>query len=172
MTVTSTGARLSARAASMPPKPAPTMTTRGRRSGMRITPPSLRLFDARDRGGAFADDEDDRILVLGAVPMHLLAEMGHERPRVHRHRIVGIPLVAGADPPGALEHRDEAVIGMEMRMAEIVPGEPLVDHHVEPGLFRIADQYAVAAAAGAFPLDLVGQLEDQSLRIELHRCLS
>src|SRR5215469_1369490 len=171
MIVTSTGARASARAASMPPKPAPTMTTRGRPSGMQKTPTSLRLFDARDGGGSVADDEDDRVLVLGAVPVHLLAVVGHERPRVHRHRILRIELVAGADPPGALEHRDEAVIGMEMRPAEIVPGEPLVDHDVEPGLFRIADQHAVAVAAGAFPLDLVGQLEGQGLWIELHRGL-
>src|SRR5262249_277129 len=62
-----------------------------------------------------------------------------------------------------------AVVGVEMRAAEIVAGEPLVDHDVEPGLRRIADQYGAAVATGAFPLDLVGQLEDQGLGIELDR---
>src|SRR5262249_11667050 len=86
---------------------------------------SLRLFDPRAGRRAFADDQDNRILLLRAVPVHLLAEMGHERPLAHRHRLVGVELVAGADPPGALEHRDEAVVGVEMRAAEIVAVEPL-----------------------------------------------
>src|SRR3979411_127411 len=130
--VTSTGVLASARAASMPPKPAPAMTTFGCCAGMG---PLFRLLDPRVGGRAFAHDEKDRVLVLGAVPMHLLAEMGHEGAFPHRHRVGGIELVAGADPPGALEHRDEAVVGMEMRAAEIIAGAPFVDDAVQARLW-------------------------------------
>ena len=38
----------------------------------------LRLFHPGDCGGALAYNKDNRILVFGAIPMHLLAEMGDE----------------------------------------------------------------------------------------------
>src|SRR5690242_14772439 len=128
--VTSTGDLASARAASIPPKPAPAMTTLGRGSAN----DGLLLFrDAGTRRRAHANDEQERILVLGAVPMHLSAEMGDEAAGRHRHREVGgIEFGTAADPPGALEDRDETVIGMEVRPAEVVALEPLVHHHVEP----------------------------------------
>src|SRR4030081_2476834 len=126
--VTSTGVLASARAASMPPKPAPAMTTFGCCAGIA---PLFRLLDPRVGGRSFAHDEQDRVLVLGAVPMHLLAEMSHEGALPHRHRIGGIKLVAGADPPGALELRADAIVGMEMRAAEIIAREPFVDHDVK-----------------------------------------
>src|SRR5689334_309215 len=208
MIVTSTGARASALPASMPPKPAPTITTRGRGSaigchrsphgasgsrlrrargqaprnaepaypglrfrssrkalrrtwtrqssrgerrrvapsGLQAGPTSLRLFEACAGRRPLADDENDRVLVLGAVPVHLFAEMGHECAGAHRHRLVRVEFVARTDPPGALQDRDETVVGVEMRTAEIVSLEPLVDHDVEARLLGIADQHGAAVA--------------------------
>src|ERR1043165_8047143 len=121
--VTSTGDLASARATSMPPKPAPAMTTLGRGSG---NDGLLLFFHARAGGRAHADDQQERVLVLGAVPVDLPAQMGDEAAGRHRHREVGgIELLAAADPPGALQHGDEAVVGMEVRLAEVVALEPL-----------------------------------------------
>src|SRR5205807_5336251 len=88
---------------------------------------------------------------------------------MRRHRSGGIELAPAADPPGALEHGDEAIVGMEVRTAEVVALEPFVDHQVEPGPVGIAGQHGAAVAAGALPLDVVRQLVDHRLRIELGR---
>src|SRR5262249_48132832 len=83
---------------------------------------------------AVADDDERCVFLLGAVPVHALAEMSDERTRLRRHRQVGrIELIAGADPPDTVEHVDEAVVGMEMRTAEValLPHDHL---HIEPGL--------------------------------------
>src|SRR5262249_31753404 len=156
--VTSAADFASARAASMPPKPAPTMTTLGCGSDIVGRDRSLLLFDTGAGRRAFADDEDERVLILGAVPVHLLAEMGHEGAGAHRDRVVQIPLAAAADPPGALQHRDEAIVGMEVRLAEVIALEPLVHDDVEPGLTGIAGQHGAGiAVAGGLQVDLVGQ---------------
>src|SRR3981189_3835810 len=80
---------------------------------------ALRPLDRSRRCRPFADDEPPRLLVLGAVPMHLLAEVGDEGAGPHRHHVLLVDLVAGRDPPGSLENGDEAIVGMEMRLAEI-----------------------------------------------------
>src|SRR5262245_50357054 len=77
----------------------------------------LRFVDERERTRTVADDEHPGLLVFGAVPMHLLGEVGHEGAGAHRHHIVLVDLVAGRDPPGALENRDVAVVRMEVRLA-------------------------------------------------------
>src|SRR5215467_14696209 len=58
-----------------------------------------RLLDQRQRSRSLADDEDPGFLVLGAVPMHLLAEMRDETAARHGHHILLVDLVAGCDPP-------------------------------------------------------------------------
>src|SRR5215831_19603239 len=90
-----------------------------------------RLLDQRQRSRSFANDEDPGFLVLGAVPMHLLAEMGDETAARHGHHIVFVDFVAGCDPPRALDHGDEAIVGMEMRLAEVARLESIEDD-VEP----------------------------------------
>jgi hypothetical protein len=78
-----------------------------------------RLFVSRH----FANDEQRRVLVLGAIPMHALGEMRDEGAGLHRHREVGgVEGVAGAHPPGARQHHDEAIVRMRMRAAEIALG--------------------------------------------------
>src|SRR6185312_15056009 len=130
----------------------------------------LLLVDPRAGRRGLTDDEDERVLVLGAVPVHLLGEMGHKGAGPHRYRAVRIPLAAAADPPRALQHRDEAVVGMEMRLAEVIALEPLVHHDVEAGLIGITSQYdAGIAVARGLQLDLVRHLVDHRLRIELGR---
>jgi hypothetical protein len=52
----------------------------------------LRFFNPGDCRRALADDQDDRVLILGAVPMDLLAKMGDEGARRHRYRVGRIEL--------------------------------------------------------------------------------
>src|SRR5437899_6041369 len=85
----------------------------------------LRLLDARQGRGSFAHDDQPGFLVLRSVPMHLLGEMRDERAGGHRHREIRIELVARGDPPGALDHGDEAIVPMKMRAAEVARPEPV-----------------------------------------------
>src|SRR6266571_5279191 len=74
--------------------------------------------------------------------------MCDERAGGHRHREAGIEFVAGGDPPGALDDGDEAVVRMKVRPAEVARLETVHDH-VQPGLFRVADEYRLVDAGGA-----------------------
>jgi hypothetical protein len=58
---------------------------------------------------------------------------------------------------------------MEVRPAEMVALEPLVEHDVDARLGGIADQHRVLRAGGArrVPLDLIGALISDRSRIEL-----
>src|SRR5262249_42185357 len=107
-----------------------------------------RLLDQRQRARSLANDEDPGFLILGAVPMHLLAEMGDETAARHGDHIVLVDFVAGCDPPRAFDHGDEAIIGMEMRLAEVARLESIEDD-VEPALGRIAVQDDLVCAGGA-----------------------
>src|SRR5262249_6736391 len=82
-----------------------------------------------------------------------------------------IKLRTSADPPGARQHGDEAIVRMEMRPAEMIAGLPFIDHDVEAWLGRITDQdrTRVAAARAVLPRDLFGQLERDGRGIELDR---
>src|SRR3954447_19212623 len=107
-----------------------------RRSLIR-TPPrgpgnSLLLFSRRGRSRSFAHDQEHGVLVLGAIPMHLLAEMGHEAAGGHRRGVGGIEFRSRADPPGTLQHGDVAVVGMEVRPAEMIALQPFRHHRIEP----------------------------------------
>src|SRR5262249_57564416 len=81
----------------------------------------LRLFDPGNRRGPFADDEQDRIFVLGTIPVHLLPKMGDEGACGHGYRVVGIKLVTRADPPRSLQHGDEVIIRMAIWPPELAP---------------------------------------------------
>src|SRR6202011_3512748 len=129
----------------------------------------LCFFDAGDGPRGLADDQDDRVLVLGAILMDLLGKMGDEGTRRHRHGIGRIELVARANPPRALEHSDEAVVWVKVRTAEVVACEPFVDNDIKAGFFRIADQYRAPIPTSALPLDLIRQLVDDRCRMEFHR---
>jgi hypothetical protein len=100
--------------------------------------------------------------------MDLLGKMGDEGTRRHRHGIGRIELVARANPPRALEHSDEAVVGVKVRAAEVVARELFVYDDVETGFFRITDQYRAPIPTSALPLDLIRQLVDDRCWIELH----
>src|SRR5262245_14512446 len=119
--------------------------------------------------GTIADDEQARVLAPRPVPMHLLAEMGNEGAGWHRNAVVRIEGRSAAHPPGAVEDGDEAVVGMEVRLAEVVALEPLVADDVEPRLRRIAYQHRVLRARGGrrIPFDLIRPLVDDRRRIEL-----
>jgi hypothetical protein len=120
----------------------------------------LRFFHPRACRGTLAHNQENRVLLLGAIPVHLLAEMGDEATCGHGHGIGRIELITGTDPPRALEHRDETVVGMKMRATEVVTCEPFVDHDIKAGLFRVADEHRVAITTGTLPLDLVRQFVD------------
>jgi len=102
------------------------------------------------------------LLVLGAVPMHLLAEMRDETAARHGDHIVFVDFVAGCDPPRAFDHGDEAIVGMEMRLAEVARLES-IENDVEPALGRIAlqDDLVGACSTGRVALlVLIGQSVD------------
>src|SRR5262245_27803057 len=122
----------------------------------------LCLLDQRQRSRSFANDEDPGFLVLSAVPMHLLAEMGDETAARHGDHVVFVDFVAGCDPPRALDDGDEAIGGMEMRLAEVAGLESIEDD-VGSALGRIALQHNLVGAGGTgriAPLVLIGQSVD------------
>src|SRR5262249_46993233 len=90
----------------------------------------LGFLNQGQRAWSFADNEHPCLLVLGAIPVHLFGKMRDETTGAHRRHVLLVgALVAGGHPPGALDHGDEAVVGMEMRLAEIARLEP-VEHDV------------------------------------------
>src|SRR6516164_10105018 len=78
---------------------------------------------------------------------------------------------SAAHPPRPAQHGDEPVVGMEVRPAEMVALEPLVEHDVKPGLRRVAHEHRVLRAGGAWriPFDLVGKFVGERRGIELGR---
>src|SRR5215831_6184231 len=120
----------------------------------------LRFFHPGACRGALAHNKENRVLLLGAIPVHLFAEMGDEGTGGHRHGIGRIELIAGTNPPRALEHRDETIVGMKMWATEVVTCQPFVDHDIKARLFRVADEHRVAVTTGTLPLDLVRQFVD------------
>src|SRR5262245_60870102 len=115
------------------------------------------LFLFRRRGGrwAHAPDLDDRLLGLGAVVVDLAAVVDDVAARGCRYRALRIELLARAHPPGARQHREEAIVGMEVRPTH-VPGKPLHTDDVRTGLARIAEEHGGLVRAGRIldPLDL------------------
>src|SRR5262249_41727297 len=103
--------------------------------------------------------------------MHLLAEMGDEGAGRQRNAVIGIECCSAAHPPRPAEDGDEAIVGMEMRPAEMVALEPLVEHDIKSSLRRVAYEYRVLRAGGAWriPFDLVRQFVGESRRVELGR---
>src|SRR3984893_1810750 len=120
----------------------------------------LRFFHPGDCRGALAHNKKNRVLVLGAIPVHLLAEMGDKGTCGHWHGIGRVELIACTDPPRALEHGDEAVVGMKMWATEVVTCEPFVDHDIKARLLRVADEHRVAVTTVTLPLDLISQFVD------------
>jgi hypothetical protein len=91
--------------------------------------------------------------------MHLLGEMGDEAACRHGYHIFFIDLVPGRHPPRAFHHRDEAVVGMEVWLAEISRLES-IENHVRFVLGRIAMQHDLIRArhaGGVAPFRLDGQ---------------
>src|SRR5207244_704846 len=89
---------------------------------------------------AFAHDQQNGVLILGAVPMHLLGEMGDKAAGRHRRRVGGVEFRPRADPPRALQNDDVAVVGVEVRAAVMIAVGPLVVHHIEAGLSSAAEE--------------------------------
>src|SRR5262245_20651309 len=100
--------------------------------------------------------------------MHLLAEMGDEGAGRQRNAVIGIECCSATHPPRPAVDGDEAIVGMEMRPAEMVALEPLVEHDVKSGLRRVAYEHRVLRAGGAWriPFDLVRQFVGESRGIE------
>src|ERR1700733_13893135 len=67
--------------------------------------------------GSLPHDLQNHLLILGAIVVNLLSEVGHEGAGRHGRGAVGIELRPRAHPPGSRNHRGEAVVGMEVRMA-------------------------------------------------------
>src|SRR5216683_5615726 len=104
--------------------------------------------------------------------MHLLAEMGDETSGRHwRSTLFGIEFWSRADPPGALQHDDVTVVGMEVRPAEMVALGPFGVDGIEAGLGRVAynDGVLRAASVDRAPRNLVRQLVDHRGWIEFCR---
>src|SRR5215470_11127731 len=84
---------------------------------------------------SLAHDQENGVLVLGAIPMHLLTVMGHETAGRHwNSAVLGVEFRTGTYPPGALQHDDVAVVGMEMRAAEMIALGPFGIDDVKAGL--------------------------------------
>src|ERR1700756_1259616 len=101
--------------------------------------------------------------------MDLLAVMRDKTAGRHRDgAVLGIEFGAGADPPGALQHHDVAVVGVEMRVAEMIALGPFGVDHVEAGLVGITnhDRVLPATRVHRTPRNLVGQFEDDGRGIE------
>src|SRR5436190_10509863 len=99
----------------------------------------FRHLHQTERSWALADDEHPGFFVFGAVPMHLLAEMRDEAAGRHGNHIVLVGLVAGGHPPSPFDHGDEAIVGMEVRLAEIARLEP-VERYIQARLGRVSMQ--------------------------------
>ena len=95
--------------------------------------------------------------------------MGDKAAGRHRRRVGGIEFRSRADPPRALQHDDVAVVGMEVRAAEMIALGPLVVDHVKAGFGRIAYDYSTLRAGGVdrAPGNLVRQFVGDRGRIEL-----
>src|SRR5262247_3732140 len=102
--------------------------------------PGLFLFRRRRGRRAHAPDLNDRLLGLGAVVVDLAAVVDDVAPGRRRHRALRIEFLAGAHPPGAREHGEEAIVGMEVRSTH-VPRKPLHTDDVRTGLARIAEEH-------------------------------
>jgi hypothetical protein len=76
-----------------------------------------------------------------------------------------------ADPPCTLQHDDVAVVGVEVRAAEMIALGPLVVDHVEAGFCGIShDNSALrAGSVDRAPGNLVRQFVDDGGRIEFCR---
>ena len=128
-------------------------------------------LDLRAGARSIAENQERSVLVFGPIPMHLLAEMGHECAARQCHAVVRIKRAAASHPPGAIEHHDEAVVRVKVRPAEMISLQPPVAHDIEPVLRRVADQHRILRAGRAWrvPFNLIGFLIDQCRRVELDR---
>src|SRR6185437_13732427 len=88
----------------------------------------------RRRLRTVADNEQDRLLVLGAVVVNAARVVHHNASCRHRNRAAGVEFRAGADPPRSLQHGDEAVMRMEVRSAEVIARSPLYHDGIESRL--------------------------------------
>ena len=100
-----------------------------------IFSPLLLFLDLGRGGGSFTDNQQHRVVVLGAVPVDFLAHMGNEASCWNRNRRPGrIPFIARSDIPCPLQHGDEPIVRMEVRVAEVVALVHLVITTYQPGL--------------------------------------
>src|SRR4051794_41970364 len=75
---------------------------RRKRAFVHPTISALFLFRCCRRPRPFAHDQQHGVLILCAVPVHLLAEMGDKAAGGHWRRIGGGEFLGGAPPPRAL----------------------------------------------------------------------
>src|SRR5262249_20037040 len=94
--------------------------------------------------------------------------MGHVGPGRQGHGVVWIERGSASHPPASGDDCDEAIVGMEVRPAEMIALEPLVADDVKPRFRWIAYHYRVLRACRGrrAPLDLIGQSVDEHRRIE------
>src|SRR4051794_41521430 len=77
---------------------------RRKRAFVHPTISALFLFRRCRRPRPFAHDQQHGVLILGAVPVHLLAEMGDKAAGGHWRRIGGIEFLGRPHPPRGLPH--------------------------------------------------------------------
>src|SRR6266478_3627779 len=80
----------------------------------------------------------------------LLKLPGLNRLRTKRNAVIWIECRSAAHPPRPTEDGDEPVVRMEVRPAEMVALEPLVEHDVKSSLRRVAHEHRVLRAGGAW----------------------
>src|SRR5256885_6874527 len=80
----------------------------------------IALFLLRRRRGrrTFTHDQENGVFVLGAIPMYLFAEVRDKASRRHRRGVGRIEFRSRTNPPSALQHGDETVVGVEVGRSE------------------------------------------------------
>src|SRR6187399_1151900 len=90
---------------------------------LRSTPLAVRgsvwllLFGVDGLHGSHADDLDDHLFILRAVPVMKVRRMKHEAAGFHRSGLRGIEDVALAGKPGAFDDGHQPVLVVVMRSA-------------------------------------------------------
>src|SRR5215813_10018453 len=125
--------------------------------------PGLAFLRRDRRRRADAPDLDHALPVLRAVVVHLAGMVNHVAASRRGNGAVGIELLAGAHPPGAGDHREEAVVLVKVGPAHVAR-IPFDARDVRPGFRRVAieDRLLVRAVRILHPADVVG-------RDEIHR---
>ncbi len=140
----------------------------GRSRRIAARPRAVALWNLDIGCRADAGDEVGAAFLLGAVPMDLGGVIDHERSLRDPRGVGGVQHGSGAPPCGAVDHGDEPVVRVIVRIAEAA-GLELVDIDVKFGLVRVAVKDGLIGrdlVGRIAPLELVGRHIGDGRRIE------